>query len=358
MFHMSSGNLVADTAARMLAELADPQSILTSGRDDWKAPLWSSLEEMGLPLAWVSDTLGGGGASLEEGFGVIREAGRVALASPVVETLLAGWLLEQAGLKPPASALSVAPQHPADTLYADGEGRINGRARGVPFAREVEHLAVVASGPQGPVVALVRTADCKIEPGQSLAGDAHDTVLFDQVLPVRRGAAATLGDDVQLCMVMLGATARALQISGALDRILEISVQYSMDRVAFEKPISKFQAIQHSLARLAGEVAAASAASGSAAEAIATSGFAGDAMLLEVAASKIRSSEAAELSARLAHQVHGAIGFTEEYILHRFTLRALAWRDDFGDETFWSLKLGERIASKGVAELWPLLASR
>jgi len=156
----------------------------------------------------------------------------------------------------------------------------------------------------------------------------------------------------------LGATARGLQISGALDRVLEMTVQYSQDRVAFEKPISKFQAVQHLLARLAGEVAAASAATGSAAEAIASSGFAGDAMLLEVAASKIRSSEAAELGARIAHQVFGAIGFTEEHILHRFTLRMLSWRDEFGNETFWSLKLGERIAANGADELWPLLASR
>ncbi|MDP3173062.1 MAG: acyl-CoA dehydrogenase family protein [Phenylobacterium sp.] len=355
---MSPDNLVADTAARMFAELADAQSILISGRDDWKAPLWSALEEVGLPLAWVSDAAGGGGASLEEGFAVILEAGRSALAAPLVETLLAGWLLAQADLTPPPGPLSVAPSRPGDVLLADSEGRISGRAQGVPFAREVEHLAVVASGPDGPVVALVRTADCRLELAENLAGDARDTVVFEHVQPAESGVFGVTGADVQLSLLMLGATARGLQISGALDKILRISVQYSQERVAFGKSISKFQAIQHNLARLAGEVAAATAASGSAAEAVATTGFAGDAMLLEVAASKIRTGEAAELGARIAHQVHGAIGFTEEHILHRFTLRMLSWRDDFGNDTFWSLKLGERIAGKGADELWPLMASR
>ena len=77
-----------------------------------------------------------------------------------------------------------------------------------------------------------------------------------------------------------------------------------------------------------------------------------------MAAAKIRCSEAVEVGTGIAHQVHGAIGFTDEHILHRFTLRLLSWRDEFGDETFWSLKLGELITAKGARELWPLLASR
>jgi hypothetical protein len=56
--------------------------------------------------------------------------------------------------------------------------------------------------------------------------------------------------------------------------------------------------------------------------------------------------------------VHGAIGFTIEHILHRYSLRALSWRDDFGSESYWAVKLGERVAARGADELWPLVASR
>ena len=71
-----------------------------------------------------------------------------------------------------------------------------------------------------------------------------------------------------------------------------------------------------------------------------------------------KAAEAAEKGAAIAHQVHGAIGFTIEHILHRYSLRALAWRDDFGSESYWAVELGKLVANRGADELWPLVASR
>jgi acyl-CoA dehydrogenase len=143
-----------------------------------------------------------------------------------------------------------------------------------------------------------------------------------------------------------------------LEAILALSVRYANERVAFERPIGKFQAIQHSLARLAGEAAAAMAASASAADAIAKAAGFDDAVFLEAASAKIRSAEAAQEGAAIAHQVHGAIGFTQEHVLHRYTLRLLSWRDDFGNESDWALRLGNMVAARGATEFWPLVASR
>ena len=83
-----------------------------------------------------------------------------------------------------------------------------------------------------------------------------------------------------------------------------------------------------------------------------------DEVYLEAASAKIRCAEAAEKGGAIAHQVHGAIGFTSEHILHRFSLRALAWRDDFGSESHWAVELGKLVANRGADELWPLVASR
>jgi alkylation response protein AidB-like acyl-CoA dehydrogenase len=311
-----------------------------------------------LDLAWVSENSGGAGASLADGFGIIREAGRAALAAPLAETLLAGWLLDRVGLTAPGGPMSVAPVRPKDHLMLDKAGRINGRARMVPFASDVDHIVVLVTGADGPAVTLVRRADCKLKPGKSLAGDARDTVEFANVLPVHCERVKGSGAREKDALLLMGAATRAQQIAGALDKILELSVLYAQQRVAFEKPISKFQAIQHSLARLGGEVAAAASAAASAADTIVNTALDDDAVLLEIAAAKIRCSEAAEVGSGIAHQVHGAIGFTDEHILHRFTLRLLSWRDEFGDETFWSLKLGEFITDRGPRKLWPLLASR
>ena len=80
--------------------------------------------------------------------------------------------------------------------------------------------------------------------------------------------------------------------------------------------------------------------------------------MLEAASAKIRTGEAAAEGASIAHQVHGAIGFTKEHVLHRFTLRMLSWRDDFGSESYWAERLGGMSPRRGADHFWPMLAAR
>jgi acyl-CoA dehydrogenase len=349
-------NIVAETAARIFADLADPQTINSAKSDAWKGDLWRALEEAGLTLAWVPDTLGGAGASLADGFEVLGVAGRFAAPVPIAETLLAGWLLSRAGIASPRGPMTIAATRPVDRITLNNDGTLSGRARGVPFATDAAHLAVLAHGPSGGHVALVPTSAARISAGRTLAGDPLCDVVLDRAKPLQM-ATAPQGLD-QTAILLMGSVVRALETAGALEAILGMAVRYANDRVAFERPIAKFQAVQHNLARLAGEVSAAMMASGSAADAIAASEIFNDATFLEAAAAKIRASEAAQEGAAIAHQVHGAIGFTKEYILHRFTLRLLSWRDDFGNESYWAVELGNRIANGGADDLWPLLASR
>jgi acyl-CoA dehydrogenase len=352
-----SENIVVETAEKIFADLADAQAINSDKKGEWKAPLWRALAEAGLPLSWVPDDCGGSGASLADGFAVLGAAGRFAIAVPLAETMLAGWLLAQARIASPEGEMTVAPASPKDRITPGADGSLSGRARGVPFARQARHIAVLASGANGASIALVDASKVRIEAGLGLGGDDSDVVTLDKVVPVAIKPAPKGFD--QMSLMLMGGVARSLQIAGALESMLDISVRYSNERVAFEKKISKFQAVQHNLARLAGESAAALAAATSAADALASaSSFDGDAVFLEAAAAKIRCSEAAEKGGAIAHQVHGAIGFTIEHILHRYSLRALAWRDDFGSESFWAVELGKRVAARGADELWPLVASR
>lgn len=353
---MDSASIITETAERIFADLADSQTIINARSDGWKAPLWQALEDSGLTLTWVPEAQGGAGAELDEGFGVLRAAGRAALSAPLAETLLAGWLLAQGGISSPAGAMSVAPAQPHDRISLDAGGLLDGAARKVPFASEAHHLAVIAEAAAGPMIALVEAKSCRITSGENLADEPSDTVTLAKVKPLAV-APAPAGFSAD-SLLLMGAAARAQQMAGALETMLAISVRYSTERIAFEKQISKFQAVQHNLARLGGETAAAVAAACSAAEAVTAGSLEDDAGILEIAAAKIRCSEAAECGAGIAHQVHGAIGFTDEHVLHRLTLRALGWRDDFGHESYWSVRLGEFIAARGADELWPLVASR
>jgi acyl-CoA dehydrogenase len=374
---MESENPIADTTRRILGDLADPQTINKAG-DGWKAPAWAALEEAGLTLAWVPENLGGAGADLADGFAVLRQAGRFAAAVPLAETLLAGWLLSRAGIAAPKGAMTCGPVREGDRPMLAGNGTLSGPLRAVPFAKDAEHLAVLVRRENGGVaVALVDASQLRIAEGTSIGGDPLNGVTLAGVRPVVVKEAPA-GLDAQ-ALLLMGAAVRAMQMAGALEAILELAVAYANERVAFERPIAKFQAVQHNLARLAGEVAVAIAAAGSAADAIANAspgppppltpprkgegdllrkGEGDLAVFLEVASAKIRVGEAATEGAGIAHQVLGAIGFTQEHILHRYTRRLWAWRDDFGNESAWAVKLGQLVAAKGVDGLWPMLAER
>ena len=173
--------------------------------------------------------------------------------------------------------------------------------------------------------------------------------------PRAPAAIASAADLDMAGIVQFGAAVRAQQMAGALEHILDQSVQWSLDRVQFGRPIAKFQAVQHNLAQLAGEVAAAGAAADGAAEAIARHGIGSEMTEAEVAIAKVRVGEAAGTGAAIAHQVHGAMGFTYEHSLHHATRRLWSWREEFGNEAHWADRLGRMVAARGADALWPFV---
>ncbi len=375
-----AANLVAETCERVFRDCADPRAIALDPEDgEWRAALWSALGETGLATAWVPESAGGSGASVREGFEAIHAAGRYAAAAPLADTLVAGLVLARAGLDVPTGKLAVAPVRGGDRIRLRADGILEGRAGRVPFGREAEHVAVVArseggdgggdcggsgdeSGERGRGsgeggegggyrVALVERARCGLAEGVSVAGDPLDRLDFEGVAPLAVGARSVSRDEARL----FGAASRAALIAGALQAILDLSVDYARERVAFERPIARFQAVQQELARLAGEAAAANAAANSAAWALENQDPESDAVLVEVASAKVRAGEAAHAGALIAHQVHGAIGYSREHVLHRYTHRLWAWRDEYGDESEWALCLGERFARLGADGMWPAL---
>jgi alkylation response protein AidB-like acyl-CoA dehydrogenase len=345
-------NIIVDTATRIFGDLCEPQTVNAAEEGRWPEALWNALEESGLTLTWVPDALGGAGAEIADGFAVLRVAGRFAAPVPLAETLLAGWLLAQAGIAAPQGPMTAAPIHEDGNITLGSDGKLRGRARHIPFARNARHIAVLAKRAGEPIVALVEAAGLAMTHGTSLAGEPQDNVSFDGAVPLATAPAPGLDP---MALARLGAAMRTQQMAGALEHILDQSVQWSLDRVQFGRPIAKFQAVQHNLATLAGEVAAAGAAADVAAEAIAEDGIGGDRVASCVAIAKVRVGEAAGNGAAIAHQVHGAMGFTYEHSLHHATRRLWAWREEFGNETLWAGRLGQMVAERGADALWPFL---
>ncbi len=345
--------MLIESATRLFADHVDAKLLDAAKRDGWSPELWHIVEAAQLPLVSVAEEAGGAGGSLSDLAAVLRIAGRFAAPVPLAETALAGWMLAASRLPIGSGPLAFGPVHgePVAARQQGAQWILSGSLRRVPWARIAQCLVVLVSGPSGPLVACVDPKQCKISPGRNLASEPRDDVVLDNVV-VAGNLVAPAGPGVDHAALRLrGALARSLLMAGALERALELAVRYSTERTQFGRKIGQFQAIQQELARFAGEVAAAVAASLSAAGALER----GEDPLLAVASAKIRTAQAAHEGALIAHQVHGAIGVTDEYALHHSTLRLWAWREEFGNEAAWAAELGRTIAAAGADRLWPLL---
>ena len=127
-----------------------------------------------------------------------------------------------------------------------------------------------------------------------------------------------------------------------------MTFEYANTRKQFGRTLGAFQAIQHMAARMAEEAAATEAA-----VQVAARELSGESPLWHAAVAKGRASEAAGKVAASAHQIHGAIGFTREHALHRYTRRLWAWRDRAGSETYWYEQIGRAAQAAGRDGLWP-----
>ena len=354
--------MLTDAAQRLFADHVTQKILAAAKYDGWSAALWSELEKAELPRVGVPEVCDGAGGGLSDAAAVLRLSARHAAPVPLAETFLAGWLLSTAGLKVPRGPLTVGGL-PGDTLTAVQDGaawRVSGALKRVPFARVAKHLMLLADTAQGLHVVMVDAAQCAITPGRNLASEPRDEVTLTNVSAI---SAAPAGKGVSRDSLQArGSLLRAVQIGGALEHALALACEHARQRTQFGRKIAQFQAIQQELARCGGEVAAAVAAALSAAGVVErladdASAEAAHQVLLAVAGAKIRAADAAREAVAITHQVHGAIGVTDEYALHHVTLRALAWREEFGNEAYWSMRLGRAMLARGADACWPALSA-
>lgn len=310
----------------------------SSGR--WPETLWAALQEQGMTAIGEVD----GDLDFADSMALVQRAAFHAAPVPFGETVLARRLLGRAGLDIPAGALTVVAPGISGQVALSG-GKLAGVARGVPWGRSIGH-AVLAAGDQ---LVLADISGALTEQGVNMADEPRDTLDLCRARVIASAPTERAGRVVEAD----GALLRAVQLSGALLRVLDHSLTWAGDRVQFGKPISKFQAIQHLMAQLAAETAAAGAATDMAVEASVTAPD-----RFAVAVAKARAGEAAGKGAAIAHQAFGAMGFTREHQLQYTTRRLWSWRDEFGGEAYWQAELGRTIASKGADRLWATLTEK
>ncbi len=345
---------VEDLARRVFSEHADPQQLLLQGDETWRSNLASVLEETGLSQAFVAEAFGGAGVSGLDVGRICVCAGESAVTYPLVELLLVHRLAAMADLKIDAATTTLAPARLNDLMCIDDDGRVCGDIHRITLSPEHQSVLVLAEHESGCQAAVLTLDDCVVHQATTVSREVRCSLRIDATTP---DGLATLPSGTASAAILAGAVLRSCQMVGALRKSLELARDYALDREAFERPISKFQAVQHQLARMAGETAGLEAAALQAATHL-EGVFEGSAAAWQAGVcAKIKAGSAAREGARIAHQVFGAIGFTREHVLHRYTNALLSWRDDYGSETDWARRLGNAVLQHGGDEFWPRMTA-
>jgi acyl-CoA dehydrogenase len=295
-------SMIGEAVARMLEGRA--------AGDGFDAAAWATLEEAGVPRLLRPEAEGGAGDAFRDAAAVLQALGAHAPSVPLPDTLVAHALLAAGGID----------------------------ASGGP-------IALVVAGPDG-----------SPDPGPEASASGHrlEIAAWGEAArgiwhPLGGAARSFAIDDGERVRALLALAAAAV-MTGAMRRAIDLSIDWAGVRRQFGRPIGAFQAVQHTLALAAEEVAASRAALDWAAAELE-----GGRVLPAAAVAKARASEAAGRVAAVAHQVHGAIGFTAEHALHRSTRLLWLWRDRWGDEAHWYALLGREALAAGPDGLFDLV---
>lgn len=308
--------------------------------------LWAELENIGVSYALVPEEAGGVGLSWADMVGVWRASGYHAAPVPLGETMIARWALAVAGIDIPEGPLVIV----EDVLQLDAAGTLTGDGVMLPWADQAEHFLAVAEGQDGLRLCLVRRADVKTAPSGTISRIPCGRLSLVNVAPLAVAPLPSVLGPLGLLPHL--AVLRATQMGGCLDRLLALCVDYGNTRVQFGRPLGKFQAIQHMIATLAEQAAAARVAGSFGCRSLEKS----DAEF-GAAVAKIQAGQSASIGASIAHQVFGAMGVTDEHSLHFFTRRLWQWRDEGESEHWWAERLGRYAISAGGSALWSNLSS-
>lgn len=307
------------------------------GGEPFSPALWSAVEDAGFPLALVDEARGGFGFSAREAFGSVRGAAAHAVALPLGETMLANWALSMAGMAPLEGTAGLA---------------WSGVARAVSFGRHLDALVVLSEAEDGVGLCVLHPEAGEWRLGVNHADEPRDALSL-AAWPAPHAHIALSADVLRAAMAML----RAVQMAAAVETVAEICLRYCGDREQFGRPLGRFQAIQHQLAVLATHGCAATTAADMAVALFETAATRPEAFVLSAAAAKLRAAEAATAAAAIAHQVHGAIGFSREYPLHPLTRRLWSWRDEDGSEAEWAAYLARWAQALPEGGLWKALTT-
>ena len=334
------------------------QKVIDTGtaKETWDRKTWGALTESGFTELGVPEHLGGSGGDLSDVVDVVATLANHGASTPIIEHALAGWLVSSAAVQVPKGVGTVAVGSAAEltVIEVDGSIWVDGRLTAVPWASEASWLAVAVDSSECTVVIIDLSDDgVRVAEGTDMVGAPLCDVVLKNVPSQQFSLNTLLGIDTHR-LEMRGALLYAAATAAAASAVSTLTVDYVSGRSQFGRPLAKFQAVQQRVSSLASRTVEMERAVRVATAACATddeSAFAAVASAKTVVSGHVREVAAA------GHQLHGAIGFTSEYRLGRFTGSMHSWRSRWGSEADWSRALASMILDRGCG-VWELVTGQ
>ena len=305
--------------------------------------LWDDIEQNGLPRISVKEKFSGYEIPFFSILPLIKTVNNYGTPLPLSETILSNYILSESDINPPNGIVTFA----TDTKNIQIKNNmVSGDILSVPYLNVSKNLLIIHEMNNAKQAILIDEINGEIIHKKNFLAEPRYDI---KVANLNIAEIKPLNNKIDF--KFLGAVLRSAQMIGAMEKVLDLSINYCSERQQFGRALSKFQAIQHQISDIAVELSASSAALSAI-----TDLNLGDNNFNDIAISKIRAGAAAGKIIAISHQVHGAIGFTKEYELSYFTKNLNSWRNDFGNESFWEEFLGKTFLEKNNKNLWEYLA--
>jgi len=355
--------ILRNTTRSFLTKECPPSFVKETIEDErgYSPEIWRKMAEMGWMGFVFPESYGGMGGSFIDMAVLLEEMGRAALPSPFFSTvIMSGLAILEGGNDQqkdeflPAivngdSIFTLAiteqggeytPDGIRVTAAKSGNGYvINGAKLFVSDAGIADHIIVVTRTKDGHgadgITLFIVDAEAKgitCTPLLTLSGDKQFEVLFDKVEVSEESILGGLDQGWSVIEKIWPKviTAKCAEMVGGARQALEITIDYAKEREQFGRPIGCLQAVQHFCADMVADVDGCNYITYQAAWMLSS----GLPCTKEVAMAKAWCSNAFRRVTAKGHQIHGAIGFTEEHDLHLYYKNAKTWELLYGDSAF------------------------
>lgn len=325
--------MTASVLRDLLADLCQPahlRQLMASGRARDEAR-WRAIVDMGLAGALVPEAQGGLGLEPIDFVLAAEACGYAGLPEPLVEN---------AGVNLPLLAALPGPASEAALAQAiDGHATVALLHPANLFACDADTAATVLLVHDGAIHCLGRD---RVRPVAQPSVDPFRRLFSIEADP---GPDTTAADATRAAALLdaacdRGALFAAAQLIGIAQRCVDLAVAYAKERQQFGKPIGSYQAIKHHLATVQVKIEFARPVLYAAAAALPQGDLYSRA---RISHAKLAAGDAADLAARTAIQVHGAMGYSWEVDVHLFLKRAIALQTWWGTPAFHRSRVRRRV---------------